>query len=164
MDIRMPELDGLQAARRILADGAQARILILTTFALDSYIYEALRIGASGFVLKDDQPENLIAAILVVAAGDALLSPTITKGVISRFTRVPRPAPDRDLAELTTRDVTHSGSRPRPVQRRNGPRAPHQRGNRRDAHHPPPAEAEPPRDRVQAVVLAYRSGLTEPMG
>ena len=82
MDIRMPELDGLQATRRILAADGAARILILTTFDLDEYVYEALRAGASGFVLKDDPPEQLIAAIRTVAAGDALLSPTITKRVI----------------------------------------------------------------------------------
>ena len=75
MDIRMPELDGLQATRRILAADDTARILILTTFDLDEYVYEALRAGASGFVLKDDPPEQLLAAIRVVAAGDALLSP-----------------------------------------------------------------------------------------
>ena len=74
MDIRMPELDGLEATRRILAANKDARILILTTFGLDDYIYEALAIGASGFVLKDDPPEQLITAIRTVAAGDALLS------------------------------------------------------------------------------------------
>jgi DNA-binding NarL/FixJ family response regulator len=73
MDIRMPKLDGLEATRRILAADESARILILTTFGLDEYIYEALRAGASGFVLKDDPPEQLIAAIRTVAAGDALL-------------------------------------------------------------------------------------------
>ena len=78
MDIRMPELDGLEAARRILAANTDARILILTTFDLDEYIYEALSAGASGFVLKDDPPEHLLAAIRTVAAGDALLSPAIT--------------------------------------------------------------------------------------
>src|SRR5688500_20201720 len=85
MDIRMPELDGLEATRRILASDNGARILILTTFDLDEYVYEALRAGASGFVLKDDPPEQLLAAIRTVAAGDALLSPTITKRVINQF-------------------------------------------------------------------------------
>ena len=79
MDIRMPELDGLQATRRILAADNGARILILTTFDLDEYVYEALKAGASGFVLKDDPPEQLIAAIHTVAVGDALLSPSITR-------------------------------------------------------------------------------------
>src|SRR5205085_4274593 len=88
MDIRMPELDGLQATRRILAEDAAARILILTTFDLDEYVYEALRAGASGFVLKDDPPEQLLSAIRTVAGGDALLSPSITKRVIERFARI----------------------------------------------------------------------------
>jgi len=104
MDIRMPELDGLQATRRILTADNGARILILTTFDLDEYVYEALRAGASGFVLKDDPPEQLIAAIRTVAAGDALLSPTITKRVIRQFTRIPRPTPPEEFDELTTRE------------------------------------------------------------
>ena len=82
MDIRMPELDGLEATRRILAADEEARILILTTFDLDEYVYESLRSGASGFVLKDEPPEQLLAAIRTVAAGDALLSPSVTKRVI----------------------------------------------------------------------------------
>ncbi|HEX6759667.1 MAG TPA: response regulator transcription factor, partial [Propionibacteriaceae bacterium] len=95
MDIRMPQLDGLEATRRILATDNTARILILTTFDLDEYVYEALRSGASGFVLKDDPPEQLLAAIRVVADGEALLSPAITKRVIKQFTRLPRPEPPR---------------------------------------------------------------------
>jgi DNA-binding NarL/FixJ family response regulator len=104
MDIRMPQLDGLEATRRILAASGEARILILTTFDLDEYIYEALRAGASGFVLKDDPPEQLIAAIRTVAAGDALLSPAVTRRVISQYTRMPRPSPPRGLGELTARE------------------------------------------------------------
>ena len=104
MDIRMPELDGLQATRRILDADAGARILILTTFGLDEYVYEALRAGASGFVLKDDPPEQLIAAIRIVAAGDALLSPAVTKQVIEQFARIPRPAPPKELEDLTARE------------------------------------------------------------
>jgi DNA-binding NarL/FixJ family response regulator len=91
MDVRMPELDGLEATRRILAADSLARILILTTFDLDEYVYEALRAGASGFVLKDDPPEQLIAAVRTVAAGDALLSPTVTKRVIKSFADAGRP-------------------------------------------------------------------------
>jgi DNA-binding NarL/FixJ family response regulator len=104
MDIRMPELDGLEATRRILAADDAARILILTTFGLDEYVYEALRAGASGFVLKDDPPERLIAAVRTVAAGDALLSPAITKRVIKQFARIPRPEPPKELGELTARE------------------------------------------------------------
>ncbi len=104
MDIRMPELDGLEATRRIIAADEQARVLILTTFGLDEYVYEALRSGASGFVLKDDPPEQLIGAVRTVAAGDALLSPAITRRVIRQFVRIPRSAPPRELAELTARE------------------------------------------------------------
>ena len=104
MDIRMPELDGLEATRRILAKHRNARILILTTFDLDEYVYEALRAGASGFVLKDDSPEQLIAAIRTVAAGDALLSPAVTKRVIKQFASTPRPAPPEGLDQLTDRE------------------------------------------------------------
>src|SRR5215204_2367870 len=105
MDIRMPELDGLEATRRILAGDQAAKILILTTFDLDEYVYEALRAGASGFVLKDDPPEQLLTAIRVVAAGDALLSPAITKRVIAQFNPRPAPAPPRGLDELTDREL-----------------------------------------------------------
>ncbi len=104
MDIRMPELDGLEATRRILKANNTARILILTTFGLDEYVYEALRAGASGFVLKDDPPEQLIAAVRTVAAGDGLLSPSITKRLINAFARLPRPAPPKEFEELTTRE------------------------------------------------------------
>ncbi len=104
MDIRMPELDGLEATRRILATDDTARILILTTFDLDEYVYEALRAGASGFVLKDDPPEQLLAAIRTVAGGDALLSPGVTKRVIKQFTRIPRPVPPKELDDLTARE------------------------------------------------------------
>jgi DNA-binding NarL/FixJ family response regulator len=105
MDIRMPELDGLEATRRILAASSAARIMILTTFGLDEYVYAALCAGASGFVLKDDPPEQLIAAVRTVAAGNALLSPGITKQVISRFTRIQRPAPPKELSDLTERET-----------------------------------------------------------
>jgi DNA-binding NarL/FixJ family response regulator len=105
MDIRMPSLNGLDATRRILAANSAARILILTTFDLDEYIYEALTAGASGFVLKDDPPEQLIAAIRTVAAGEALLSPTVTRRVIKQFTHLPRTvSPPREFADLTMRE------------------------------------------------------------
>src|SRR5204862_2296707 len=104
MDIRMPELDGLQATRQILAADPSARLLVLTTFDLDEYVYEALRAGASGFVLKDDPPEQLLGAIRTVAAGDALLSPSVTKRVIDQFSRLPHHEPPEELAELTERE------------------------------------------------------------
>ncbi len=105
MDIRMPELDGLEATRRILAADGAARVLILTTFDLDEYVYEALCAGASGFVLKDDPPEQLLAAIRTVAGGEALLSPAITKRVIEQFTRLRQPAPPKGVEELTEREL-----------------------------------------------------------
>ena len=104
MDIRMPELDGLEATRRILAADPDARVLVLTTFDLDEYVYEALRAGASGFVLKDDPPEQLLEAVRTVASGEALLSPAITKRVIREFTRMARPSPPKELDDLSTRE------------------------------------------------------------
>jgi len=104
MDIRMPEIDGLAATQRILAANHAARILILTTFGLDEYVYEALRADASGFVLKDDPAEQLISAVRTVAAGNALLSPAVTMRVIRHFTRIARPARPKGLGELTERE------------------------------------------------------------
>jgi DNA-binding NarL/FixJ family response regulator len=105
MDIRMPELDGIEATRRILAANDAARVLILTTFGLDEYVYEALCAGASGFMLKDDPAEQLISAVRIVASGNALLSPAVTKRVIRQFTRIQRPAPPKELGELTEREL-----------------------------------------------------------
>jgi DNA-binding NarL/FixJ family response regulator len=104
MDIRMPELDGLEATRRIVAADPGSRLLILTTFDLDEYVYRALQAGASGFVLKDDPPEQLIAAVRTVAAGDALLSPSVTRRVIAQFTRVHQ-QPPREVDTLTPREM-----------------------------------------------------------
>ena len=104
MDIRMPELDGLEATRRILAEDPAARVLVLTTFDLDEYVFEALRAGASGFILKDEPTERLLEAIRIVAAGEALLSPVVTKRVIAQFTRLPHRTPPAELAELTERE------------------------------------------------------------
>jgi DNA-binding NarL/FixJ family response regulator len=94
MDIRMPTMDGLEATRRIAADEllAEVRVLMLTTFDLDEYVYQALRVGASGFLLKDTPPAELLAAIRVVAAGDALLAPGITRRLIAEFARRPEPS------------------------------------------------------------------------
>jgi DNA-binding NarL/FixJ family response regulator len=108
MDIRMPELDGLEATRRISADPdlAATRVVILTTFDLDAYVHDALRAGASGFLLKDTLPDELLAAVRVVAAGDALLAPSITRRLIEEFARRPAgPAvDDQRLATLTERE------------------------------------------------------------
>jgi len=109
MDIRMPEMDGLEATRRITSDEATAstRILILTTFDLDEYVFEALRAGASGFLLKDTLPDELLAAVRVVASGEALLAPTVTRRLIEQFVqqRPPVPAaPHPGLDTLTDRE------------------------------------------------------------
>jgi DNA-binding NarL/FixJ family response regulator len=164
MDIRMPNLDGLQATRQIVAARSGTRVLILTTFDLDEYVYQALTAGASGFLLKNAPPEQLIGGVRVVAAGDALLSPSITRRVIEHFTLLPPPGGDDLLASLTDRErqvlklvarglsnieiaaelvvsdatvKTHVGHLLAKLQLR---------------------------DRVQAVVLAYETGLVRPGG
>ncbi len=107
MDIRMPVLDGIAATSRLVGEGTSTRILVLTTFDLDEYVFEALRAGASGFLLKDAPAEELVAAIRVVASGDALLAPGVTRRVIDAFVRVPAPRPastDPRLSTLTPRE------------------------------------------------------------
>ena len=105
MDVRMPELDGIEATRRICAAMDDVRVLILTTFDLDAYVYSALRAGASGFLLKDTPPAELLSAIRVIAAGDGLLSPTITRRLIAEFTaRAAHPDPGPRLRALTERE------------------------------------------------------------
>jgi DNA-binding NarL/FixJ family response regulator len=106
MDIRMPVMDGIAATGLIAADKARPRVLILTTFDLDEYVFAALRAGASGFMLKDRPPEELLSAIRVIAAGEALLAPNVTRRLIAHFTRQPDPlsAPPAALAELTVRE------------------------------------------------------------
>jgi DNA-binding NarL/FixJ family response regulator len=104
MDIRMPTMDGLEATRRILATPTRCRILILTTFDLDQYVYAALSAGASGFLLKDVTPEHLAAAVRLVTTGDALLAPSITRRLVERFA-TPAPTLHRDLAALTPREL-----------------------------------------------------------
>jgi DNA-binding NarL/FixJ family response regulator len=161
MDIRMPELDGLEATRRILARDPHARVLILTTFDLDEYVYEALRAGASGFVLKDDPPEQLIAAVRTVAAGDALLSPAVTKRVIEQFTRARRPQVPAAYEELTARE--------REIFRLIADGLSNAEIGARlfisdttvKTHITHIFQKLDLRDRVQAVVLAYQAGLIE---
>jgi DNA-binding NarL/FixJ family response regulator len=159
MDIRMPELDGLEATRRILAADDSARILILTTFDLDEYVYEGLRAGASGFVLKDDPPEQLLAAIRIVAGGDALLSPAITKRVINRFTRIPRPAPPAALDELTERELEVFRLVARGLSNAEIGRELYISETTVKTHITHILQKLDLRDRVQAVVLAYETGL-----
>jgi DNA-binding NarL/FixJ family response regulator len=161
MDIRMPELDGLEATRRILATDAPARVLILTTFDLDEYVYEALRAGASGFVLKDDPPEQLLAAIRIVAGGDALLSPGITKRVIKQFTRIPNPAPTPELDDLTDRELEVFRLIALGQSNAEIGRELYISDTTVKTHITHILQKLNLRDRVQAVVLAYQSGLSD---
>jgi DNA-binding NarL/FixJ family response regulator len=162
MDIRMPEVDGLEATRRILAADPLARILILTTFDLDEYVYEALSAGASGFVLKDDPPEQLIAAIRTVAAGDALLSPAITKRVIRQFARTPRPAPPEELRELTAREAEVFRLIALGLSNAEIGQELYISEGTVKTHVTHVLQKLNLRDRVQAVVLAYQTGLIDP--
>jgi DNA-binding NarL/FixJ family response regulator len=159
MDIRMPELDGLEATRRILAADKAARILILTTFDLDEYVYEALAAGASGFVLKDDPPEQLIAAIRTVAAGNALLSPAITKRVIQQFTSIPRPGPSEELDELSGREREVFRLIARGLSNAEIAQELYISDTTVKTHVTHILQKLNLRDRVQAVVLAYQTGV-----
>jgi DNA-binding NarL/FixJ family response regulator len=161
MDIRMPELDGLEATRRILASDPAARVLILTTFDLDEYVYEALQAGASGFVLKDDPPEQLIAALRTVAAGEALLSPAVTKRVIRQFTRLPRPAAPKAVRELTARELDTFRLIAEGLSNGEISQRLHISETTVKTHVTHILQKLGLRDRVQAVVLAYQTGLFE---
>jgi DNA-binding NarL/FixJ family response regulator len=165
MDIRMPNLDGIEATRRIAAGDGSPRILILTTFDLDDYVYEALRAGASGFLLKDARAEELRQAVRMVASGDALLSPAITRRLIESYTRRPPPTKHPGpLAELTPRELQVLRHVARGL------------SNKEIAQELVVGDATVKthvarifskldlHDRAQAVVLAYESGLVQPGG
>jgi DNA-binding NarL/FixJ family response regulator len=165
MDIRMPELDGLAATREIAADRALAgvRIVILTTFEIDDYVFEALRAGASGFLVKDTEPVDLIAAVRLVAGGEALLSPSVTRRVIEEFAvRAKEPPPAGDLDELTERE--------REVMALVGTGLSNEEIAGRLVVSPATAKTHVSRamvklgarDRAQLVVLAYEYGLVRP--
>ena len=166
MDIQMPRMDGIEATRQIVADGATpSKVLILTTFERDEYIYPALRAGASGFLLKNSSPESLVNAVRIVATGDALLGPSVTRRVIEDFVRhhpSPSPLADRALERLTDRErevLVHLATG---------------RSNAELAEELDVGEGTVKthvsrvlsklglRDRVQAVVFAYESGLVHP--
>jgi DNA-binding NarL/FixJ family response regulator len=162
MDIRMPELDGIEATRRILAADQGARILVLTTFDLDEYVYEALRAGASGFVLKDDPPEQLISALRTVAAGEALLSPAVTKRVIRSFVRLPRPARPEAVDELTARELDIFRLIAEGLSNAEISERLYIGDTTVKTHVTHILQKLDLRDRVQAVVLAHQTGLFEP--
>ena len=168
MDIRMPELDGLEATRRILTDSvgdAAPRILMLTTFDLDEYVYEALRAGASGFLLKDTPPEQLVSAIHVIAEGDALLSPSVTKRVISEFVRGTGPKPEAAfprLDELTARELEVLKLIARGLSNAEIAKELFVSETTVKTHVARILMKLNLRDRVQAVVLAYEAGVVAP--
>jgi DNA-binding NarL/FixJ family response regulator len=167
MDIRMPNLDGLEATRRILErPGETARVLMLTTFDLDEYVYEALRAGASGFMLKDTPPEQLVSAIQVVASGDALLSPTITRRVIEEFIRRPPTSiatqPSPRLAELTARELEVLGFMARGLSNAEIAKDLFVSETTVKTHVARILMKLDLRDRVQAVVFAYETGIVQP--
>jgi len=163
MDVRMPKLDGLQATRLVLARTA-CRVLILTTFDADEYVYEALRSGASGFLLKDAPAEQLLAAVRCVAAGDALIDPSVTRRMIGRFTRALAPAPGlpEQLRHLTARELDvlrllAAGSSNQEIARELVVE-----DSTVKTHVGRVLTKLGLRDRVQAVVLAYETGFVVP--
>jgi len=163
MDIRMPNLDGIEATRRIAAGNGSPRVLILTTFDLDDYVYEALRAGASGFLLKDARAEELVHAIRTVAAGDALLSPTITRRLIESYTRRPPPSTQpAPLAELTPRELEVLRLVARGLSNADIARQLVVSDATVKTHVARIFSKLDLHDRAQAVVVAYESGLVQP--
>jgi DNA-binding NarL/FixJ family response regulator len=165
MDIRMPRRDGIQATRAILGEARDGgtRVLVLTTFDNDEYVYEALRAGASGFLLKDAPPEALVAAVRGVAAGDALLAPAITRRLIEDFSRRHRaPLPPRGLDELTVREAEVLRLVARGLSNAEIAEQLHVGESTVKTHVGHVLAKLELRDRVQAVVLAYEAGVVEP--
>ncbi len=165
MDVRMPELDGIEAARQLLADDGSAKVVMLTTFDLDEYVYEALRAGASGFLLKDVPPEQLIAGIRAVASGDALLAPSVTRRVIEAFVRRPPPSVrehSAKLDELTVREVDVLKLIARGLSNAEIAAELVVSDTTVKTHVAHILMKLGLRDRVQAVVFAYETGLAEP--
>jgi DNA-binding NarL/FixJ family response regulator len=162
MDIRMPRMDGIEATRRVTPG---ARVLVLTTFDVDEYVFDALRAGASGFLLKDVPAEQLVHAIRVVAAGDALLSPTVTRRLIQQFARRPPPSARPDaLAALTPRELDVLRLIARGLSNAEIAGELVVGDATVKTHVARVLQKLGLRDRVQAVVAAYESGLVEPGG
>ena len=166
MDIRMPEMDGLEATRRILESrpGQHVRVIVLTTFDLDQYVYAALAAGASGFLLKDVSPEHLVAAVRLVRTGDALLAPSITRRLVERFAPRPREPglPGRDLSALTPRELEVLGLVARGMSNAELAAALTLSEATVKTHVARILAKLDLRDRVHAVVLAYETGLISP--
>src|SRR6266508_3275914 len=168
MDVRMPDVDGIEATRRLLSDdGTDAKVVMLTTFDMDEYVYDALRAGASGFLLKDVPPEQLVAGIRAVASGDALLAPSVTRRVIEEFVRRPpasvrTPTLPPKLSELTTRELEVLKLIARGLSNSEIAKELFVSETTVKTHVGHVLTKLDVRDRVQAVVLAYESGLVEP--
>jgi RNA polymerase sigma factor (sigma-70 family) len=164
MDVRMPDLDGISATREVLATSPEVKVVILTTFEQDDYIFGALNAGASGFLLKRTGPEQLLAAIHTVAAGDSLLSPSVTRTVIDRMARHPAPQirPDRLLDELTPREREVLELLARGLS--NGEIASELviEESTVKTHVKRILMKLRLRDRIQAVIFAYENGITKP--
>jgi DNA-binding NarL/FixJ family response regulator len=162
MDIRMPDLDGIAATRRITDGGASARVLIVTTFDLDEYVYDALGAGASGFLLKDSSPDQLVGAIRVVAGGEALLAPSVTSRLIGQFARAREPEPPAGLDELTARELEVFKLLARGMSNAEIAESLVVSDSTIKTHVAHLLAKLGLRDRVHAVVLAYESGLVSP--
>ncbi|MQY08430.1 response regulator transcription factor [Actinomadura macrotermitis] len=164
MDIRMPEVDGLEATRRLLAAPAEAppRIIILTTYDLDRYVYAALAAGASGFLLKDVSPEHLVAAVRLVRTGDALLAPSITRRLVERFTPREDGALHRDLSVLTPRELEVLQLLARGLSNAELAASLHLGETTVKTHVTRILSKLDLRDRAQAIVVAYETRLVTP--
>jgi DNA-binding NarL/FixJ family response regulator len=165
MDVRMPRLDGVEATRRLVEEGSEARILILTTFDLDEYVYEALRAGASGFLLKDLQPAQLVEAIRVVARGEALLAPTVTRRLLDRFAQGLPGSPGEpppQLSSLTERELEVLGLLASGLSNAELAERLFLSETTVKTHVSSILRKLGLRDRVQAVVAAYHAGLARP--
>jgi len=165
MDVRMPNVDGVEATRRLVAGGSRARILILTTFDLDEYVYEAIRAGASGFLLKDVQPAQLVDAIRVVEAGEALLAPSITRRLLDRFAHTLPGAekqPPPHLESLTERELEVLKLLAGGLSNAELAERLFLSETTVKSHISSVLRKLGLRDRVQAVVLAYEAGLVRP--
>jgi DNA-binding NarL/FixJ family response regulator/class 3 adenylate cyclase len=165
MDVRMPELDGIEATRQLLAEGVPSKVVMLTTFDMDEYVYEALRAGASGFLLKDVPPEQLVAGIRAVVSGEALLAPSITRRVIEEFVRRPPETartPPPELEELTERELEVLKQVARGLSNAEIAKELFVSETTVKTHVGRILMKLGMRDRVQAVVFAYESGVVEP--